>query len=125
MESPRVRRAAVVCVLISATLHALLFLGAQPAAAGEQLELKIPDMVEFGLLEDDPGQSGSPKPAAAPPEPVAPPEPIARRPKPAPASVRDPDAIPLDRAVPDAGPPAATDSETAAAAPADESSTEG
>ena len=95
----RVRRAAVACLLISGALHGLVLLGARSVAAGGELELRVPDEVEFGLLEDDPGASGGAKPAPKPPEPP-PPAPVAQRPKPAPATTDDPDAVPLKHASP-------------------------
>jgi hypothetical protein len=71
------------CLLVSGLLHvAALFAGSWVAAA-PVVEFEVPDQVEIGFVDEDPGASGEPPPAAAVAPPPAPePEVVAVAPVP-------------------------------------------
>jgi hypothetical protein len=97
----RPRTSSVAFMLLSLLLHAAVFFAfVRTASSKSVLELKLPDEVEFGLVEPDPGSAGAPK-AASPeveekPKAVAKPV-VLKAPKPAPAEVSD--AIVVDGGV--------------------------
>jgi hypothetical protein len=87
-------------VACSVLLHAAIFFSLAGRAPDEPLELALPDEVELGILETDPGAEGSPAPAA-PPAPAA-----AKKPEPVePAVAAAPDADEGGDRVVDAGTP--------------------
>jgi hypothetical protein len=84
---------------VSLLLHVLAFFAVSVASTYKPpIEFRLPDEVELGVVESDPGQQGSPPPAAAPqehkPTPL-PPVPSPQKPAPKPTS----DAIVLDAGV--------------------------
>jgi hypothetical protein len=106
MSSPpdardRPRTSSVAFMLLSLLLHAAVFFAfVRTASSKSVLELKLPDEVEFGLVEPDPGSAGAPKAAAPQVEekPKAVPKPVVHKaPKAAPAEVSD--AIVVDAGV--------------------------
>ncbi|MFI5308500.1 MAG: hypothetical protein ACHQ53_14170 [Polyangiales bacterium] len=107
----------VTFLALSGLLHVLAFFAVTVAAAYKSpIDIRLPDEIELGVVENNPGAQGSPPPAAPPAaqKPVPPPAP-APKPAPKPAS----DAIVLDAgAARDAATP--TDAAASDAAPASE-----
>lgn len=106
------RTPALPFLFASALLHTVVLISGQ-LAPEQGIELQLPEHVELGLIEADPGASGAPPPAAAPPprEPMQAPKPPAH---PEPDDARA--DVPLDAGVAsasgdapaaDAGPPSA------------------
>jgi hypothetical protein len=114
----RPRTSATAFLLLSVLLHlAALFAFTHAASGKDLLELKLPDHVEFGIVEPDPGKAGAPKAAA---------KTAVEKPKPKPVPPKQPKAAPVevgDGIVVDAGvkPEAALAAESVATADADSS----
>ncbi len=96
-------------MLLSGALHAVLLAAGWTAAAEPIVEFEIPDLIELGLMEVDPGASGAPPPAPPAASPAVPPEPELPVPS---VEVEDDSAITVDAGVAspvvDAGPPVDT-----------------
>jgi hypothetical protein len=78
------RRAATpLCLLVSGFLHVAALLSGSWVAAAPVVEFEVPDRVEIGFVDEDPGASGEPPPSAAELPPPAPaPEVVAAMPAP-------------------------------------------
>jgi hypothetical protein len=74
----------------SLALHLIAFLLFGLTSMQPDFELQLPDDVEIGLVDGDPGEEGSPPPAAAP-EPEPEPDPL---PKPVREPRREPEPVP-------------------------------
>ncbi len=92
-------------LVISVLLHVAAYFGFTLAAVAKApIQIELPSEIEFGMVDTDPGQQGSPPPAAPKTEVTHPP-PTPPKPTPAPKPVSD-DIVVTDAGVPkDAGVP--------------------
>jgi hypothetical protein len=86
-------------VLCSGVLHAALFLAFAVGASKPLIDLKLPDNVELGIIDPDPGAQGAPPPAASKPSPPPKPPPTEQPEAPVPAVHEDGDRVVADAGV--------------------------